>query len=323
MRTRIILPLLSVLLASCMKEELPIPPTERGPGAVMQACLGPGYQDQVWIDLGSGSVVATNSKFAWDLALESDADGWRIQLNGARLMAAWLTTAHDMALVQDTIGMSAGKLVDMPSGHPDSTAVGDWRIDHPIHVIDLGLDANGSSMGMWKLHMLHADANEYRFEVAHLDGSQMRTVVLPKDHQRAHTCFSFAQGAVTIEPPQGTWDIVLTQYTHRFREYDPVLSYLVTGALIDRTTTRVARIPNTPFELVSLSDTIQHPFHDRRDIIGYDWKAYSFVTSSYTVVPDLNFILEDAEGFFDKEQFTEFHGPQGQVGCPEMRVLPL
>jgi hypothetical protein len=267
--------------------------------------------------------VATNSKFAWDLAFESDANGWRILLNGARLMAAWRTNAHDMAVSQDTVGMALGKLVDMPSGHPDSTAVGDWRNDHPIHVIDMGLDANGMPMGSWKLHMLEVDAQEYRFEVARLDGSQMRTVVLPKDPERTHTCFSFAQGAIAIEPPRGTWDLVLTQYTHRFLEYDPVLSYLVTGALIDRTTTRVSRITGIPFDLLSLNDTVDHPFHNRRDIIGYDWKEYSFITSSYTVLPDLCYILEDAEGFFHKLQFTEFHGPQGQVGCPEMKVLPL
>ncbi len=312
---------LPVLLSSCMKEELPVPAQVRGEGRSVQVCMGPGYQEQIWIDLATGATVASNNKSAWDLAFESDPAGWRIYLNGSRLMSVWHSTATDMSAPLDTAGMAAAKRIDAPSGHRDSTAIGDWRALDAIRVVDLGFNAFGAPLGMRKVRVLEVDATSYRFEVADLNGGDMRTIVLPKDASRSFTSFSFANGVVPIEPQQGTWDIVITQYTHQF--YEPFLPYIVTGALVDMATTRVARIPSADFQQVTLQDTVQFPFSARRDAIGYDWKDYSFDSGSYTVFPEMVYIVQDAEGFFHKLQFTEFYGPQGQVGCPTMNILPL
>lgn len=322
MRDRLLLMLaLPVLLSACLKEELPVAARERGEGRSVQVCMGPGYNDQIWIDLGSGNTMATNPKTAWDLALESDPEGWRIYLNGSRLMSVWRSNATDMSALLDTSGMAIAKRIDAPSGHRDSTAIGDWRAADAIHVVDLGFNAFGASLGLRKLRLVEVDAAAYRFETANLDGSDMRTVTLPKDDSRSFTSYSFANGVVPIEPQQGAWDLVITQYTHQF--YEPFLPYIVTGALVDLATTRVARIPSADIQQVTLQDTLQHPFSGRRDAIGYDWKDYSFDSGSYTVFPEIVYIVEDAEGFFYKLQFTEFYGPQGQVGCPTMNIFPL
>jgi hypothetical protein len=120
---------------------------------------------------------------------------------------------------------------------------------------------------------------------------------------------------------RGTWDIVLTRYTHNFE--DIVLPYIVVGALIDGTDVRVSRITGKSFAEVSIADTVQHPFEQRRDIIGYNWKEYSFETSSYTCLPDLVYILHNAQGMFFKLHFMDFYGAQGQAGCPLYAVKEL
>lgn len=312
--------LLTGVLSSCLKEELPVPTRARGDAMNVQACMGAGYQDQLWIDLRSGTVVSTNVKTAWDLAFESSPEGWHIYLNGSKLMTAWNIGNMDITAAHDTVGMAANKRIDAPSGHRDSTAIGDWRAGNDVFVIDRGYNAIGQSQGLAKFRFLSVSSNAFVFEVAAMDGSQLDMVTVEKDVTRAFTCYKLGEGVVNIEPPRGEWDLVLTQYTHQF--YEPFLPYIVTG-MLSATTTRAAVIPDSDFRTVSLVDTLAHPMQDARDAIGYDWKFYSFETSSYTVDQALVYIVQDSEGFFYKLHFIDFYSAQGQVGCPLFEVVPL
>ena len=126
---------------------------------------------------------------------------------------------------------------------------------------------------------------------------------------------------VAIEPPLGTWDIVLTQYTHQF--YVPYLPYIVSGVLTDPRHTRVARIPSADFDQVVLGDTLYHPFEPWRNTIGYDWKDYDFDIGAYTVFPQQVYLIEDTDGRHFKLHFLDFYGAGGQVGCPSFAVEEL
>lgn len=310
-----------LLLAGCMKDELPVPAKPRGDARELQVCMGFGYQEQVWMDLSSGEVLRTNVKTAWDLSFESAPEGWRIMLNGARLMTAWDIGDVDMALPMDTGGMGAGRRIDAPSGHPDSTAFGDWRGTGHVHVLGLGYDAMGRHLGFRKVRPLSVGASGYTLETARLDGTEVTTITVPKDPSRSEVHFSFANGVVQIAPPRGEWDLVFTQYTHQF--YEPFVPYIVSGVLIDHSTMRVAQIPDADFEGVTLEDTLRFPFGSRRDIIGYRWKEYSFDTNRYIVDDRIVYIVKDAKGFFHKMHFLDFYNDMGQVGCPLFEVKPL
>lgn len=312
---------IAFLAVSCLKEELPVPSVPRGDARSLQECMGPGYRDQLWIDLGTATVVSRNDKWAWDLAFESGPDGWRITLNGARLMSAWDLGAVAITQAADTVGMGAAKRVDASSGHPDSTAIGDWRQGGHVFVIDLGFDAQGGLMGLRKVRPVEVNAQRYHFEMAQMDGSGLEVVVVDKDPTRGHVHYKFGQGLVPIEPARGTWDVVLTQYTHEFR--DPYLAYIVAGMLSDRGRVRVAPMADAEFATVTLADTLSYPFTDRRDAIGYDWKTYSFETGSYQVDIRRVYIVQDAQGFFHKLHFQEFYNALGQTGCPLFSVKPL
>ncbi len=312
--------ILLVFLASCMKEELPAPRAPRGDARSTQLCMGPGYANQLWFDLGSGAVVSTNPRDAWELAFESAPDGWRVLLNGARLMSVWPLGSSDITQPHDTAGLGAQRRVDAASLHPDSLAFGDWRLGARAFIVDLGISATGEFLGLRKIKLISVDASSYVVEHAALDGSGYQQATIAKDAQRAFTCWSFNAGAQPIEPPTGTWDLCFTQYTHRFEAFS--LDYLVNGVL-SAGTTRVARITGRDFAGITASDTLTFPFRAERNAIGYDWKSYSFETSSYSIVPGLAFIVKDAGGYLYKLRFVEFYGPQGQTGCPLFETVPL
>ena len=313
--------LLGVGLTSCLKEELPVPARERDTTArSVQVCMGPGYQEQLWLDLGTGEVVSSNVKTAWDLAFESAPDGWRIYLNGSKMMTAYNIGPVDMTQTQDTVGMATGRHIDAPSGHRDSTAIGDWRGQDQVFIVDLGLDAIGIPQGLRKFKFLSSSPTEFVFEVARLNGTQHSMVTVPKDPSRSFTCYKTGTGVVDIEPQHGNWDLVVTQYTHQF--YEPFLPYLVAGALSAKGV-RASKVHGVVFENVTLADTLSHPFNASRDAIGYDWKEYVFETASYVVDHTRVYIVQDAEGLFYKLQFIDFYSESGQVGCPSFQVVAL
>jgi hypothetical protein len=320
MRNGPLLITLGLALTACMKDELPVPAVTRGDAMLVNECMGPAYRDQLWIDLGSGTVAGTNDKEAWDLAFESAPGGWRIWLNGARLMTAWDLGGVDIAAPHDTIGMSVHRRIDAPSGHPDSTAFGDWRGRDAVFLVDMGFNSLGQPVGFRKFRFRTVTTAAYTLDVANLDGSQLQTILVPKDASRHHTCYAFGSGVQAIEPQRGEWDVVLTQYTHQF--YDPFMPYLVVG-MLSAPGVRVAQLNDADFSAVTLADTLQHPFRTSRDAIGYDWKTYSFDEAAFSVDDRIVYIVQDAEGFFFKLHFLDFYGAEGQTGCPLFGILPL
>lgn len=321
MRTAIV-PLLALLATGCIKDELPVPAHPRGDARQVQVCMGSGYQDQVWYDPAQDAVVATNPKTAWDLAFTSDPDDWRVWLNGANLMTVWNTGQTDITLSTDTTGMAAQARIDAASGEPDSTAFGDWRNADDVYVVHRGFNAFGASLGLRKLQFIAEDADAYVFRTAALDGSEEQEFQVPRDPTRWYTYFSLTTNStVAIEPPKDSWQLLFTQYTYRF--HDPYLAYLVTGVLIQPGQARVSRIDGADFNAVSLADTLAHPFSIHRDRIGYDWKAYSFDTNSYTVDAGQVYIVMDRQGHAYKLHFLDFYNDQGQAGCPTFELQEL
>ena len=108
----VILLLISVLMVSCMKDELPVPAHPRGDARRSQVCMGSGYQEQHWLHLATGEIKASNLKTAWSLAFESAPEGWRVMLNGSLLMSAWNVGDVEITLPMDTAGMAAERRID-------------------------------------------------------------------------------------------------------------------------------------------------------------------------------------------------------------------
>ncbi len=314
---------LALAFSGCVKDEIPVPKQPRGDAVECVAHVGVDYANQLWFDLASHSVVAENSKMDWDLAFECAADGWQVRLNMARNMKAHLTGQSDITVPTDTTGYGSTWTIDMSDGTPDSTALGDWRTEHPVFVLDMGLSVAGLPIGLRKLQVLDVSTNSFHFRAAALDGSGVQEFTMQKDPVRSYAYFSFTSGSeVIIAPPLGTYDMVFTQYTHQFYAPDPVLAYLVTGAVNGFSGARVAKITGD-FTSVSLADTLNDPFSTNQDVIGFDWKTYSFDTGEYAVNSNDIYIVQSRDGYFYKMHFIDYYDDQGQRGSPKFELIAL
>lgn len=320
-RKTLIAALLAACCSSCIKDELPVAPVERGTVTKGQASIGVDYSGQVWYDLGTNTAVSSNSKMDWDLAFECGADGWRIRLNSARSMRAVVLDDTALAAPLDTTGFAALWSIDAPSGAADSTAIGDRSADRRVIAIDMGYAVNGLPMGLRQLRVLSIDGAGYTVELADATGGGVVQRSIARDPGRDYAHFSMLNDqVVAIAPPTGGYDLVFTQFTTRFS--DPPMTYLVTGAVLGFSGARVAALQGA-FADVTLDDTLQHPFSAAEDAIGYGWKEYDFDAGVYTVDPERIHIVHDATGNFFKLHFIDFYNDLGERGCPTFEFVQL
>jgi hypothetical protein len=92
---------------------------------------------------------------------------------------------------------------------------------------------------------------------------------------------------------------------------------LVAGALLNPYKTKANRMPNTKFITTVLADTLKYPLSGAYDVIGYNWKGFSLSENAYTIVPDINFIIQDQNDFFYKLRFVDFYNEKGIKGTPK------
>lgn len=326
---RLLIPAFAALfLTSCLPDELPVPPRViggggDGPAYDAQLCMGMGYGDQIWFDLGTGTEVARNSRMDWDLAFAGHASGQYVRLNGGRLVSAYTTTQTAIDQPTDTTGFGPGWKWDHSEGSPDSLAIGRWwEAPGTVYVIDLGKNLFGVALGLRKLQVLEMTADAFTIRVAQLNGSGLQEHVVQKDPMRRYVHFNIRTGQqVAIAPVDGAYDILFTSYNHQF--YDPYMTYSVNGVLNGFSGARVTRLVQSNFAAVSLNDTIAHPFSRVEDAIGYDWKEYSFNSNSYVVYPEKVFIVHTDDGAFYKVRFIDFYDASGTQGCPRFEVVGL
>jgi hypothetical protein len=294
-------------------EELPIP--AHVPGNLVESTveLGGDYGNQLFFDLRGRQVVSQNAKTDWDLGFEASAMGWRVRLNSARGGALAHTGVADWSLVSSITGLDWQ--YDASSGHPDSTAMGDYRAQSEVVVIDRGYDSQGNHTGYFKMQVLAVDSIQYTVRFALLNGGQAHTLSLPKQQDLLWLAYSFDQAnRVEIAPPSSDWDLLFSQYTHVFHE--PLLPYLVTGVLLNPSRVSVARLENVDFDAIDRSFSENLAFQTQEDAIGYDWKSYDFGTGQYEVDPALCFVIKDAEGRLFKLKFVDFYSDLGEKGAP-------
>ncbi|HEX2898557.1 MAG TPA: HmuY family protein, partial [Bacteroidia bacterium] len=167
-------------LMACDRKELPIPVHSPGELETGLVHLGGDYRWQAYFDLETGNVVGQNLKTEWDLGFETQADGFHVVLNGAKAMYAWASGDSNLATFTDTTGFAAGKRWDAPSGNWDSTAIGDWRGQNEVYVVDRGYDEQGRHQGFRKLKVLQVNSTEFQIAYGELNGS-IDTLGIPKD----------------------------------------------------------------------------------------------------------------------------------------------
>lgn len=316
--------LLLLTLDSCIKKELPVPVHQSGDVTGATASMDPTYKYQVYFSLKNNAEVGRNLKTIWDIGFETGANGYHVVLNTSKSMFARNTgkTAFTSVSYNDTAGFAANKKWDACNGEMDSTAIGDWRSDTNIYIIDRGFNELGQQQGMEKLQLLSVSSDSYTLRFAALDGTGDTTVTITKDTTYNLAFLSFStRMQLLVEPPKNSWDIAFTQYTYVFYDEVPPVPYLVTGCLLNRYNTMAVRDTNTGFKDIVFADLGRYSFAYDLSAIGYDWKTYN--GSGYTINTGYNYIIHASEGVYYKLHFIGFYNNSGLKGNPAWEYQQL
>lgn len=311
----------AVLLSSCLREEEPILPMDRGDAIRERIVMGANYNKQIWYDLATQQAVKTTLKTDYTLVFSTGDDN-RVWLNSAMAQQATVTESTDLAEAfnpDDYIFRH-----DVSTGLLDSMVLGDVsKILNQVVLFRSGVDSTGQPLPLLKFQITKADATGYELRIGALEAtSQFKSVSIPRDPNYNTLAYDYwTDELVYLEPEKGAYDFVFTQYSFQF--YEPsYLMYLVTGVIINPEI-QVAADSITPFAEITRDDVDNYTFTNRADIIGYDWKRFNFGTNLYDIKPHKNFIVRDTDGFYFKLHFLDFYDENGVKGSPLMELQAL
>lgn len=307
--------LLLIVLFSCEKKEKPVPKHESGDVTTTSITLGETYTQQVYFDLLEDKIVAQNEKQNWDLAFESYGTGEHILLNGSKAMA--VITYENTPFDQVEFTNQTAWEYDAPSGDLDSTAIGAWQ--NKTYLVHAGYDDLANVIAYYRFEIKSTSAQTYEITYQLLPNGaiERQTVTLDQDYNFVQ--FSFAKGQVQNEPKRDEFDLLFTQYTHVFPDKTP---YTVTGVLTN-TNVEVTAVDDQTFESITAEHTVAMQFEEAKNIIGYEWKEFSFDTGAYTVFPEKVFVIKTADGRLYKFHFIDFYDGQGVKGTPTFEYQQL
>jgi len=321
---RILLLFSAVLtLVACEKEELPIDPVDRGEVKTLQVEMGNTYGTQLWVDLESGSVVASQSRTSWDIAFEGSGENGFVFLNGAKFVKAALSD-KSWEETKSTSGLQFN--IDRSNGRTDSLAIGDWQKHRKIIVIDRGFDDNSALLGAVKMELISLENGVYTFRYAKLNGTEERTATVPVDSRYNMLMYSFTTHAlVTNQPQKDQYDLFFSQYSTILYETGSTVpvDYLVNGVLLNPANVSGLYVKEYTFEQLTREIVESLTLSTDLDVIGYNWKAYNFDSGTYVVDPVKTYVVKNRKGFFYKLHFIDFYNTKGEKGAPKMEYQRL
>ncbi len=316
--------LVAISLFSCLKEEEPLARVERGGTQIGGVDIdnNADYANQIYYDMEKNAVVKTINRTIWDLGFESTPTGVDIITNTSCKMVVAKTGETDFSAVTDLGNLTLNYKWDDASGNPDSLALRDWIVGgvptNEVFVIDRGENPNLGARGFKKIKITSVNATEFVIEYANINGSDYYTKTITKNTDKNFTCFSFDNGGevTDVEPDKEDWDLVFTQYLATFYDFTPQVNYSVNGILINHKQCKGVKIFDKEYSDITLSDIASYPVSDSANAVGYEWKFYDFGEASYVIVPGMNFVIQNKDGFYYKMRMIDFYSTSGIKGSP-------
>lgn len=321
---------LVLFLDSCFKKDSEVPMPDRGNVRVDTIEMTSSYQYQIYFRLDSGVVISQNERTRSDLAFECSPSGYHIRLNTADFMRIADVGERTFGLNIDTTGVKWK--FDKSDGNPDSIATGQWFSvingdtvsNGHTWVLDLGRDTAGVSLGLRQVVFDSLKNGRYYFRYAPIRGGAITSGIVNKEPSVNYMYYGIRQGgALPLEPPKTTYDLLFTQYTTLlFTSAGAAYPYLVTGVLSNPEGVKVSVDTIHAFSSIDLSLARTLIYTTAEDAIGYDWKVYSFDAGSYTVRTNLSYVLTDTRGYYYKLRFISFYRA-GVKGYPIIETQRL
>ena len=324
--------LLPLFISSCEKIEKPykLPPKPAEDIKVIQLNLGENYESQVFLDIFDSMPIKSTLKCAdWDLSFESKANGFRITLNGGTGVLIANTGKTKIERVNDPEYLHYSW--DDASGG-DSLALINWCNHNmmsydSVYVIDRGVQKQ-DPYRYYQFKILAVSPFGYLLEIGDIRGKNIKQIEVPKNPLKINTYFNFGEGipkVLDFEPNKRDWNFCFLRYRWIYYEFNPPLLYTVTGIFINNENISVAVDSTMQFEKITLKDLIPLDFHNRRDIIGFDWKNYDFLNGRYKTREYVNYIIKtkEVQPRYFKLRFTDFYSPEGLKGSPKFELIEI
>ena len=97
---------------------------------------------------------------------------------------------------------------------------------------------------------------------------------------------------------------------------------MVSGVLINSHKISVAYDTSNIFEEINIEDVQNYNFSNCDDVIGYDWKTYSFESNNFTINQTKIYIIKNSSEYF-KLKFIDFYNELGEKGFPQFKIQKL
>ena len=265
--------------------------------------MGPGYTNQVYYELSSGTKTISNST-NWDLQFSSNLMSGSIRINGGQGVELFEANTSDTSnFATSTIDTSSlTNLYDgylsweqdaftaQATGHPNYgwgiyTGAGNLT-GIKVYVIKL---TSGVLKKIWIRNFI-ASGNII-FSIADLNGSNMTTKTLNRSTYSTKRFFYYDvenDSILDSEPAKASWDFVFRKYS---KMVAPGTYYNVTGALTNANI-GVAQVDNTP-TADAKTNYSNYSLDSSINILGYDWKSFNMSTFSWDITDSLSYIIKN------------------------------
>lgn len=321
-----------MVLSSCFKEEDSRNIQFANLGSV---ALGANYENQIFYNISTNTVVSTNNYKIWDIGLYSGNDKSFIKLNEASNFYAINTGSTNFNATYSLANYT----------EEDKRYDSQWYLDRNIaineilntayssdtvltsqtvYLISSGYDANGTEIMTPKKFVFEGIIeNSYIIKFADIDGSNYVRKIIPRNETLNLTAFSFTSQSVTnVEPDKTTWDILFTRNTDTvFSTTDPnewLTGYAVTGAYLNPYNTQAYAETNITFENINSGNIAPSLFTSKLNVIGHDWKIF---TTQYTIDDSKAYVIKDHNNFIFKLRFLGFYDEvTGEKGYPSFEL---
>lgn len=176
--------------------------------------------------------------------------------------------------------------------------------------------------GEFKKVMIESlDATVYNIKYANLDGSDEQTAQVDKgNHSGGFAFFSFETGS-TLDVDVSGFDLLMTRYTTPLVEPESgdTLQYTVTGILSGLGVEAAEVTGENPVDVVPTNDL---EFSSQLDIVGFDWKQFSF-QSGWALPEDVTYFIRSNQGQLFKLVFVDFEGSATGIATFELAEVEI
>ncbi|WES97936.1 HmuY family protein [Chryseobacterium arthrosphaerae] len=348
----------SFISQSCINDNEDAVMVAPSDGAVVSPKVGGATQpNQVWIDLGTNTEVAT-TRTDWDFAFYT-GNSFKVVLNSSVMMAAGkipdatdidLVTESSVAALKDQIQVAnfnpANETYiddvkgDFPSGYTAIEEIKYNDSDNAVYLVNMGkkiytgsvpagsVTTGGDSRGWMKVQVVRSGIN-YKIKYAELNATTHKELIITKNTNYNYNFVSLAKNSeVTIQPEKKKWDLCFTVFTNliagagSYIYADFVLTNNVggVGAYEVKVTSGSGVEAYNNFKTSDI-DPSQFIYNDQR-AIGGNWRN-PVGANGLEVYGDRFYVIKDAEGYYFKLRFTRITNTAGERGRPQFEYKPL